>query len=345
MSTASTKAAPRKAPAKAAQPPAQRQQGTAVTVAEPRLPYVPGLEQRFGDLGVNKTTWRPLVEAVFPAAKSADSVIMALAYCKARKLDPFKRPVNIVPVWDSKSRRMIETVWPSITEHRITAHRTGLYAGIDDTEYGPLETRTFTGRVKRDDQYVDETVDLEFPAWAKVTVYKMIGGVRCPFSAKVYWLEAYGRQGRTDLPNSMWQQRPHGQLEKCAEAAALRKAFPEEISEPTAEEMEGQVVAYGAPAPLTEAATAITAAAVPSAPAHPHVEEAEVVDEATGEVLPADGEEIPLLDRFRAALAAATNEPQANRVWDAFEGKMPPDSDEAYQGFVDAFQARIAQVT
>ena len=39
----------------------------------------------------------------------------------------------------------------------------------------------------------------------------------------------------------MWASRPVGQLEKCAEAGALRRAFPEEIgNDLTAEEMEGQ---------------------------------------------------------------------------------------------------------
>ncbi len=352
MSTAAPKRTPsEKAPAKAAPRPAKAEKGaekgTAVAIAEARLPYIHGLEERFGDLGVNKTTWRPLVEAVFPSAKTADSVIMALAYCKARKLDPFKRPVNIVPVWDSNRGCMIETVWPSITEHRITAHRTGVYAGIDDTEYGPLETRTFTGRVKRDNQWKDETVeDLEFPAWAKVTVYKMIGGVRCPFTAKVYWLEAYGKQGRSDLPNSMWQQRQHGQLEKCAEAAALRKAFPEEISDPTAEEMEGQVVSYAAPpVPLAEAAAAvpsapITAGGERAAPQASAVEEAEVIDEATGEVIDPAPSEAPAdpLERFKAALAAAKTPGAADKVWDLFEPEMP--DGEANKPWADAYNDR-----
>ena len=45
----------------------------------------------------------------------------------------------------------------------------------------------------------------------------------------------------------MWSNRPIGQLEKCAEAGALRRAFPEEIGNAlTAEEMEGQHTLDGA---------------------------------------------------------------------------------------------------
>jgi hypothetical protein len=54
-------------------------------------------------------------------------------------------------------------------------------------------------------------------------------------------METYARQGASELPNSMWAKRTRGQIEKCAEAGALRKAFPEELgNEYSAEEMEGQ---------------------------------------------------------------------------------------------------------
>ncbi len=87
---------------------------------------------------------------------------------------------------------------------------------------------------------------MTFPEWAEVTVYRLVNGVRCAFSETVFWEETYARQGKADLPNDMWQKRPRGQLLKCAKAASLRAAFPEEAGY-TAEEMEGKALEGHAP--------------------------------------------------------------------------------------------------
>ena len=48
----------------------------------------------------------------------------------------------------------------------------------------------------------------------------------------------------------MWLKRPRGQIEKCAEAAALRSAYPEEIgNEYVPEEMAGHGTYHPAPRP------------------------------------------------------------------------------------------------
>ena len=224
MTTTPTKPAERADIALSASRPA------APVIAPPRLPYHPALQERLG-VGIN--AWRALVDAVYPLAKSADSVILALSYCRARKLDPFKKPVHIVPMWNSQLKRMVETVWPGIGELRTTAFRTGQFAGRDEARYGETKRQTIGNAA------------MEFPEWCQVTVYRMLDGQRVPFPGpRVYWLESYATAGRDDIsPNSMWKRRPFGQIDKCAEAAALRAAFPEEVgNEYAAEEMEGKTI-------------------------------------------------------------------------------------------------------
>lgn len=195
-------------------------------IQPPRLPFHPLVEERFG---VDKSQWKALVEAIFPLAQSVDSVCLALSYCRARKLDPFKKNVHIVPIWDSSKNRMVDTIWPGIGELRTTAFRTGHYAGKSKTEFGPDITRKVGN------------ADITFPEWAQITVKRILpnGSIGEFEGPKVYWMETYTQAKRNDqTPNSMWMKRPRGQLEKTAEAAALRAAFPEEIgNEYTDDEM------------------------------------------------------------------------------------------------------------
>lgn len=226
-----------------------------VALPPSRLPIVKGVAD---ELGIDALQWRVLVEQVFPNAKSAEAIALALSYCKARGLDVFKRPVHIVPMWSSAAGRMVETVWPGIAEVRTTAVRTGSYAGIDDTTFGPMKEREFTGEReiwehgRSTGRFERVTAKVEFPEFASVVVYRMVEGQRCPFHAKVYWEEAFASD-KGGLPNSMWQKRPRGQLDKCVEAAALRRAFPEELGNTyVAEEMEGRTIDA---APLGTAST------------------------------------------------------------------------------------------
>ena len=163
---------------------------------------------------------------------ASDAMICTLVdYCKARRLDPLKKPFHIVKVYDQDEGRMVESIWPSIGELRTTAMRTGEYAGKSEIIFGPDVTKSLGGQ------------NFEFPEWAQCTVYRMVKGQRVEFAgSRVYWLETYASK-KGGGPNSMWAKRSRGQLAKCAEAEALRSAFPEESgSDPTAEEMEGQSI-------------------------------------------------------------------------------------------------------
>jgi phage recombination protein Bet len=177
--------------------------------------------------------WKILTSVIFPNATDSATILLALRYCERRGLDPLKRPVNIVPVWNTKLGRKVETIWPSITETEITASRSKQWAGLDTPVFGPPETRTFIGKTQ---------ISVSFPLWAERTVYRLIAGERRAFTERAHWLESYGRDGGSDVPNYMWAKRPYDQLAKVAKAAALRAAFPEESDGPTAEEADGMVI-------------------------------------------------------------------------------------------------------
>lgn len=199
------------------------QENRLIIVSPGRPPYPVRAQAAFG---ISPGDWRALVDAIYPSAKTTEAIELALTYCRARKLDPFKRQCHIVPIWDSKRGAEVETVWPGIAELRTTATRTGQHAGFDEALFGPDETRTFKGEVGK--REVEKTVT--FPAWCHLTIYRLVDGQRMPFPGpKVWYVETYATMGKSDVPNEMWETRPRGQLEKCAEAAALRRAFPEEV--------------------------------------------------------------------------------------------------------------------
>ena len=171
-----------------------------------------------------------LQSSLYPGASQA-SIKMVLGYCKASGLDPMQKPVHIVPMWDAKSGSMRDVVMPGIGLYRTQAARTGC-AGVTEPEFGPDVTE------------VIGNVQITYPAWCRVTVKrKLAGGEIVDFTAKEFWKENYAIKGgkeKSIAPNAMWQKRPYGQIAKCAEAQALRKAFPEIGSEPTADEMAGK---------------------------------------------------------------------------------------------------------
>lgn len=176
-----------------------------------------------------------LQNSLYPGA-ALPSIKMVLSYCKAAGLDPMQKPVHIVPMpvkTGQKDRNgydetvMRDVVMPGIGLYRTQAARSGQYAGMSEPEFGPV---------------VDDPKRGRYPEWCRITVRRMVGDKVVEFTAKEYWIENYATKKRgDDSPNAMWSKRPFGQLAKCTEAQALRKAFPELVSaEATAEEVEGK---------------------------------------------------------------------------------------------------------
>lgn len=122
-------------------------------------------------------------------------------------LDPFARQIYLIGRRNNRrGGRMDYTIQTSIDGMRLVADRTGRYAGSDRPVFGE----------DHEDKY------------AEVTVYKIVGnpgsGARVPFTGVAY--EAEFRQDSSP----MWRKMPRTMLAKCAEAQALRKAFPADLS-------------------------------------------------------------------------------------------------------------------
>ena len=139
-----------------------------------------------------------------------DELKLFLHVAKKSKLDPFAKQIHAVKRYTKNGPVM--SIQVGIDGYRLIAHRSGLCAGITDA--------TFTYKVDihgKASRHIDA---------ASVIVKKIVAGMVCEFTATAYWDEYYPgeRMGH------MWHQRPKGQLAKCAEALALRKAFPNELS-------------------------------------------------------------------------------------------------------------------
>jgi phage recombination protein Bet len=180
-----------------------------------------------------------LGSSLYVGAKK-ESIELVLSYCEAAKLDPMQKPVHLVPM-NTKNAQTGKYEWrdvimPGIGLYRIQADRSGTMAGITEPEYGPMITETFKDKNNKD-------VSATFPEWCKITIKKIVGSHIVEFVAKEYWIENYATDsGQSTAPNKMWAKRSRGQIAKCAEAQALRKAFPEIGAQPTAEEMEGKII-------------------------------------------------------------------------------------------------------
>jgi phage recombination protein Bet len=133
------------------------------------------------------------------AKDASDDELKLFIYTASRVgLDPLAKQIHFV----KRGGQM--TIQTGIDGYRAIAERTGTLAGIDDAIF-------------------DSETALH-PNKASVTVYRMVAGQRVGFTASARWVEYSQPQG------FMWKKMPYLMLAKCAEALALRKAFPNDLT-------------------------------------------------------------------------------------------------------------------
>jgi phage recombination protein Bet len=179
-----------------------------------------------------QTEWTEQQLAVLRSAGVNEEVTAAelsafLHECQRTKLDPFTRQIYLIGRYDNQAKRKVFRSQTGIDGYRVIANRV-VREEAADLEY---EDTLWCGpdRVWRDVWLAENP-----PAAAKVVVLK--NGKRFPAVAT---LAEYAARYPDGNPYPMWKRMPSNQLAKCAEALALRKAFPQDLAGIyTAEEME-----------------------------------------------------------------------------------------------------------
>lgn len=180
--------------------------------------------QAGGNLAVraDQAFWTDEQRAVLAQAgvdKDATNAELAafLHVCQRRKLDPFTRQIYLIGRWDKRASRKVYTIQTSIDGFRLIARRAADASGID---YEYEDTVWFGPDGSRHEVWLSD----QPPAAAKVVVIR--NGRRYDAVARY---SAYAQTDKDGKPTGQWRTMPDTMTAKCAEALALRKAFPEDL--------------------------------------------------------------------------------------------------------------------
>lgn len=160
-----------------------------------------------------------LIKRTIAKGASNDELELFIAQCNRTQLDPFARQIYCIPRWDNRVGKNVFQTQISIDGMRLVAQRSKEYAG-----------QTSAYWCGKDGVWVDVWLDDKPPSAAKVGVYR-VGFVE-PLWAVANWdayVQTYVKDGKTQV-SPMWQKMGALMLSKTAEALALRKAFPMELS-------------------------------------------------------------------------------------------------------------------
>lgn len=156
-------------------------------------------------------------ETIAPGCSDAELMLFAKV-CERTGLDPFARQIYALKRKSKDDKGNYEerlSIQTSIDGLRVIAERTTHYRGQEGPHFcGP------------DGEWREVWLESKPPAAARV------GIIREGFDEPVRAIALYHEYVQTynDSPTKMWKEKPTLMLAKCAEALALRKAFPNDMS-------------------------------------------------------------------------------------------------------------------
>lgn len=150
-------------------------------------------------------------QTIMPEGSTNAELELFIHFAKRTGLDPLARQIYAMK---NKGKFSILT---SIDGFRLIAERSGSYAGQTIPLYYDTDSET----------WIDVWIKKTFPAACKVGIHRK--DFIEPMYAVAHW-EAYAQKKADGTIAYAWRTMPTIMLAKCAEALALRKAFPQELS-------------------------------------------------------------------------------------------------------------------
>jgi len=152
-----------------------------------------------------------LIRNVAAAGCSDEELAQLLILSHRTGLDPLARQIYMIKRNVKRGDRWVEVATPQtgIDGYRLVADRTERYAPGREPSY----QHDAEGRLVSATAYVK----------------KLAAGTWHEVAATAFWDE-YVQTRKDGKPTAMWEKMPRVMLAKCAEALALRRAFPAELS-------------------------------------------------------------------------------------------------------------------
>lgn len=157
-----------------------------------------------------------LIKRTICIGATDDELQLFLAQAQRLGLDPFTRQIHAVKRWNAAAGREVMITQVGIDGLRLIAERTGDHEGTEGPQW-----------CGEDGQWHDVWLGPGHPVAARVTVYRR--GRRVGTVGVAHWAEFAQSKSNGQL-TAMWARMPALMLGKCAEAIALRRAYPAELA-------------------------------------------------------------------------------------------------------------------